>query len=180
MTLLVLDATEGVSQQDKRLMDLLDERKTPFMVLLNKVDLVPAESVKQLRKNISEMLAFCQHVPLLTVSALKRRGLGKILPLARQIHEECQVRVPTGQLNRAMETVLDRHQPPVVKRVRAKFFYLTQAETAPPTFVFFVSDADRVPESYTRYLERSLRKLFGIAHAPMRVRLRSSHKKKNG
>lgn len=180
VTLLVLDATEGVSQQDKRLMDLLDERKTPFMVVLNKVDLVPAESVKQLRKNITEMLAFCPHVPLLTVSALKRRGLGKILPLARQIHEECRVRVPTGQLNRAMETVLDRHQPPVVKRVRAKFFYLTQAETEPPTFVFFVSDAERVPESYTRYLERSLRKLFGIAHAPMRVRLRSSHKKKNG
>ena len=93
------------------------------------------------------------------------------------IHEECGVRVPTGQLNRAMEDVLARHQPPVVKRVRAKFFYLTQAETQPPTFVFFVSDAERVPESYARYLERSLRKIFGISHAPMRIRLRSSHKK---
>ena len=178
VTLLVLDAAEGVSQQDKRLMDLLHERKTPFMVLVNKIDLAPASALKQLQKNIAELLAFCPHVPVLLVSALERRGLNKILPTARQIHQECQVRVPTGQLNRAMETVLDRHQPPVVKRVRAKFYYLTQAETAPPTFVFFVSDADRVPETYVRYLERALRKLFAIKHAPMRVHLRSSHKKK--
>lgn len=178
VTLLVLDATAGVSQQDKRLMDLLDERKTPFMVLINKSDLVPPESLKQLQKNVSELLAFCSHIPVLLVSALKERGLKKILPLARQIHEECQMRVGTGMLNRAMESVLEKHQPPVVKRVRAKFYYLTQAETAPPTFVFFVSDADRVPESYERYLERALRKHFKIAHAPMRIRMRSTHKKK--
>ena len=177
VTLLTLDATEQVSQQDKRLMDLLDNRKNPFMVLINKCDLVPAGALRQLEKNVRGMLAFCGHVPILPVSALTGRGLEKILPLARTIHEECGVRVPTGQLNRAMEDVLARHQPPVVKRVRAKFFYLTQAETQPPTFVFFVSDAERVPESYARYLERSLRKIFGISHAPMRIRLRSSHKK---
>ncbi|WP_297670174.1 ribosome biogenesis GTPase Der [uncultured Desulfovibrio sp.] len=177
VTLLTLDAAEGVSQQDKRLMDMLNTRKTPFMVLVNKCDLVPRASLDQLKKNVAEMLAFCSHVPVLTVSALTGAGLKKILPLARQIHEECAVRVPTGQLNRAMEEVLARHQPPVVKRVRAKFFYLTQAETEPPTFVCFVSDADRVPESYARYLERSLRSIFGIRHAPMRLHLRSSHKK---
>ncbi len=178
ITLLVIDSTEGVSLQDKRLMDLLHERKTPFMVLVNKVDLVPQGSLKQLQKNIKEMLAFCTHVPVLYVSALKSSGLAKILPMAKKIHEECQVRIPTGQLNRAMETVLTRHQPPVIKRVRAKFYYLTQAEIAPPTFVFFVNDAERVSESYARYLERSLRKYFNIMHAPMRVHLRSSHKKK--
>ena len=100
------------------------------------------------------------------------------MPLAQKIHDECSVRISTGKLNRAMEEVLTRHQPPVVKRVRAKFFYLTQAESEPPTFVFFVSDAERVPESYTRYLERALRKIFEITHAPMRLHLRSSHKKK--
>ncbi|MBQ4566840.1 MAG: ribosome biogenesis GTPase Der [Desulfovibrio sp.] len=177
VTLLVLDATEGVSQQDKRLMDMLDTRKIPFMVLINKCDLVPPRALDQLRQNVGNSLAFCRHVPILTVSALKRSGLRKILPLATQIHAECQIRIPTGQLNRAMETALTRHQPPVVKRVRAKFFYLTQAETAPPTFVFFVSDAERVPESYARYLERALRHLFAISHAPVRLHLRSSHAK---
>lgn len=178
VTLLTLDAAEGVSQQDKRLMALLDTRKIPFIVLLNKCDLAPAGALERLRRNVTQMLSFCPHVPLLTVSARSGAGLGKILPLARRIHEECALRVPTGQLNRAMEEVLARHQPPVVKRVRAKFFYLTQAETEPPTFVCFVNDADRVPESYVRYLERSLRGLFGITHAPMRLHLRSSHAKK--
>ena len=93
--------------------------------------------------------------------------------------QECNTRIGTGALNRAMEEVLTKHQPPVVKRSRPKFFYLTQAEVAPPTFVFFVSDADRVSETYARYLDRSLRKIFRIEHAPIRVRLRSSHKKKS-
>lgn len=179
VTLLTLDAAEGVSQQDKRLMDMCNTRKIPFMVLINKCDLAPREAVAQLKKNVTEILSFCPHVPILPVSAVTGKDLKKILPLARKIHEECSIRIPTGQLNRAMEEVLTRHQPPVVKRVRAKFFYLTQAEIEPPTFVFFVSDAERVPESYVRYLERALRRIFGISHAPMRVHLRSSHKKKN-
>ncbi|GHU90785.1 GTPase Der [Deltaproteobacteria bacterium] len=177
VTLLVLDAAEGVSQQDKRLMDLLNTRKTPFLVLINKCDLAPREALKQLAKNVRAMLTFCTHVPVLPVSAATGHNLNKILPLACKIHEECRVRISTGRLNRAMEEVLSLHQPPVVKRARAKFFYLTQAETAPPTFVFFVSNAECVPENYLRYLERALRKVFGISHAPMRLRLRSSHKK---
>lgn len=179
VTLLTLDATAGVSQQDKRLIDLLNTHKTPFLVLLNKCDLIPRDELARVKKEVTEILSFCAHVPQLAVSAVTGANLKKILPLAQKIQEECATRIPTGQLNRAMEEVLARHQPPVVKQARAKFFYLTQAETEPPTFVFFVSDAERVPESYTRYLERALRKIFGIAHAPMRLHFRSSHKKKN-
>ncbi|GFH62796.1 MAG: GTPase EngA [Candidatus Desulfovibrio kirbyi] len=180
ITLLVLDAAEGVGQQDKRLMDILDTRKTPFFILLNKCDLAPQKSLAQLRQTVRDMLTFCAHVPVMPVSAMTGRGINKILSLAKKIHEECQVRISTGRLNRAMEEVLTRHQPPVVKQARAKFFYMTQAETAPPTFVFFVSDSERVPENYVRYLERALRKLFALRYAPMRIRLRSSHQKKHG
>lgn len=178
VTLYVIDALEGVTAQDKRLIDLLDERKTPFMILVNKMDLIGRKERTALEKSFREVLQFCPHVPVLMVSAMRKQGLEQVIPMAAQIREECNVRIGTGALNRAMEEVLARHQPPVVKRVRPKFFYLTQAEIAPPTFVFFVSDADRVSETYARYLERSLRKIFRIEHAPMRVRLRSSHKKK--
>ena len=178
VTLLVLDASEGLTQQDKRLIDLLSERKTPFMVLVNKADLMQADKRKQAEKMYKEALVFCPHVPLLFVSAKSKHNLKKIVPLARDIRQECTVRVPTSKLNRAMTQVLDTHQPPIVKGVRAKFFYLTQAESLPPTFVFFVSNADRVLASYARYLEKSLRKIFEIHHAPMRVHFRSSHKKK--
>ena len=179
VTLLVIDAVGGLATQDKRLLALLDERKTPFMVLVNKIDLLKGKEGEAAKLEIKEALAFSRHVPVLYVSARTGRGLEQILPLAREIYSECSVRVPTGQLNRAMQQVIDKKQPPVVKRVRPKFFYLTQAEVAPPTFVFFVSDADRIKEPYARYLEKSLRKLFGIKHAPVRVHFRSSHSKRN-
>lgn len=178
VTLYVIDALEGVTSQDKRLIDLLDERKTPFLILVNKIDLVNAKQRAALHDAFREVLQFCPHVPVLMVSAMRGLGLDRIVPLAARIREECQTRIGTGTLNRALEEVLAAHQPPVVKRVRPRFFYLTQAEVAPPTFVFFVSDADRVSETYARYLERSLRRRFGILHAPMRVRLRSSHGKR--
>ena len=176
-TLLVLDAVEGITSQDKRLIELLDERKTPFMVLVNKMDLVPAKAREDGKRNFRDLLNFCQHVPLLFVSAKTGYELRSIVPLAARIRRECSVRIPTGQLNRAMEEVITRHQPPVVRRVRPKFYYMTQAESQPPTFVLFVNDADRIQAPYAKYIEKSLRRLFGIEHAPMRVHFRSSHKK---
>lgn len=178
VSLMVIDSTEGLTQQDKRLIDLLDERKTPFIVIVNKFDLVPLNKRKELKQIFKEALSMCAHIPLIFTSALKREGLRTILPVAHQVFEECHVRIGTGVLNRSLEAVLEKHQPPVVKRVRAKFYYMTQAESAPPTFVFFVNDADRVTTPYKRYLEKALRKLFKIEHAPMRMNFRSSHRKK--
>ncbi len=178
VTLLALDAEEGISQQDKRLMDLLATRKTPFCILINKSDLVPSDKLGQLRKAAQNALAFFSYAPILLVSAQKGTNLDKILPLAARIHEECKKRIGTGQLNRAVKEALGKHQPPLVSGKRAKFFYLTQAEAEPPTFVFFVNDAGLVPAAYARYLEKSLRRIFGIEHAPMRLHFRSSHKKK--
>lgn len=178
VTFLLLDAAEGLASQDKRLIELLDERKTPFIIIVNKVDLIPAKARAELMKTLQEELSFCPHVPLAAASARTGEGLGKLIPLAERIYAECGTRVSTGLLNRAMEETLSKHQAPVVRRVRPKFFYLTQAESDPPTFVCFVNDADRVTESYARYLERSLRRIFGIRHAPMRLHLRSSHAKR--
>ncbi len=177
VTLLVFDVLESPTTQDKRLLALLDERKTPFLVLLNKMDMVPkAEAAKALRE-VREALAFCKHVPLICVSAHSGEGLKQILPMAERIYREGSKRVPTGQLNRAFTEVLDRNEPPIVRGARPKFFYLTQAESEPPTFVFFVSDAERIKDTYARYLEKSLRAMFDIKHAPIRVHFRSSHKK---
>ena len=177
VTLLVFDVLESPTTQDKRLLALLDERKIPFMVLLNKMDLVPKAQAEKALRDVREALSFCRHVPLVRVSAHSGEGLKQILPLARRIYKECSTRIPTGQLNRAVTEVIDRNQPPIVRNARPKFFYLTQAESDPPTFVFFVSDAERIKDSYARYLEKSLRGMFEIKHAPVRVHFRSSHKK---
>jgi len=179
VTFLLLDASEGLTAQDKRLAELLDERKTPFLIALNKIDLIPEKKRADMLKDIKEELGFCGHIPVVPTSAVSGEGMARLIPLAERIYAECGTRVSTGLLNRAMEETLARHQAPVVRRVRPKFFYLTQAESEPPTFVCFVNDAERVADSYVRYLEKSLRKMFGIRHAPMRLHLRSSHAKKD-
>ncbi|MDR2668996.1 MAG: ribosome biogenesis GTPase Der [Desulfovibrio sp.] len=180
VTLLVLDAAQGLTRQDKRLVELLNERKTPFMLLANKTDLFKGEARRDSEKELQDALAFIPHVPLLFISAATGRNLDKIVPLALELRRECSLRIGTGLLNRAMAQVLERQRPPGVKGGRAKFFYLTQAEKDPPTFVFFVNDAALVRPAYARSLEKSLRALFGIRHAPMRVNFRSSHARKNG
>lgn len=179
VTLYLVDATEGITAQDKRLLDLLNTRKIPFILLINKTDLISKKQLGLLSKSFKETLQFCKHIPILMVSAVKSSGLEKIIPMAEQVYLECSTRISTGMLNRAMEEILTRHQPPVIHRIRPKFFYLTQAETSPPTFVFFVNDAKKISETYIRYLERSIRKIFNLHYAPMRIRLRSSHKKHN-
>jgi GTP-binding protein len=178
VTLLVLDAAQGLTRQDKRLVELLNERKTPFMLLANKTDLFKGDARRDNEKELQEALAFIPHIPLLFISAESGRNLDKIVPLALELRRECALRIGTGLLNRAMAQVLERHRPPGVKGGRAKFFYLTQAEKDPPTFVFFVNDADLVRPAYARSLEKALRALFGIRHAPMRVNFRSSHARK--
>lgn len=174
VTFFVIDATQGVTTQDKKLISYLDREKTAFIVLINKMDLVPRTARKQAEKNFRDALRLCPHVPVKFVSALTGRGLGGLLRLAERLYASCGVRVSTGLLNRVMAEALGRHQPPVVKRRRAKFYYLTQADTYPPTFVFFVNDPDRVLPSYARYLENQLRKLAGIQYAPIRVHFRQS------
>lgn len=175
VTILVLDALAGLAAQDKRLIALLDERKTPFIVAVNKMDLVQGKEKIATRKIYEDALSFCKHVPLLFVSAKSGTGLNKLLPMALDLFLEAGSRVPTGQLNRVMTEIIQKHQAPYVKGRRARFYYMTQAGTHPPTFVFFVNDPERVHQSYSRYLENGLRRVFGLQHTPIRVRFRGAH-----
>lgn len=175
VAVLVIDAVGGVAQQDKKLISYMDKEKIAFLVFLNKMDLVPAEARKKLVKDLESALAICPHVPKINGSALNGYNVDKILTMAQSIHEEAGMRISTGVLNRAMGEALRRHQAPVVKRRRAKFYYMTQTAVHPPTFVFFVNDPERVKDSYAKYLENQLRKLLGLPHAPLKILFRPSH-----
>ncbi|WP_285907034.1 ribosome biogenesis GTPase Der [Pseudodesulfovibrio pelocollis] len=178
VTILVIDITLGVGRQDKRLIEFLSKEKTPFMVVVNKADLIPRGETKRALEAFREELRIIPHVPLIMTSANKGVGIGKIIPVAETLRRECEIRIGTGILNRALAQVVEKLQPPVVKRRRPKFFYVTQADEAVPTFVFFCNDHTLVKESYARYLENQFRKLLGINSAPVDVVFRSSHDKK--
>ncbi len=175
VSLLVLDGVDGLARQDKRLLEFLENEKVPFAVVVNKMDLVAPAQVKALKEDYKETLRFSPHVPVLYTSALDRTGLKSILPLAEAMWKETNERIPTAKLNKAMAEVLERHEPPLVKGRRAKFYYMTQASVAPQTFVLFVNDPDRVKPSYAKYLENGLRKMFGIRYTPISVVFRPSH-----
>ncbi|WP_243312337.1 ribosome biogenesis GTPase Der [Fundidesulfovibrio agrisoli] len=175
VTILVIDGPGGLAMQDKRLIAYLDKEKIPFLIVINKVDLLDAKGLAELKQDVSEELRICHHVPVIYISALTGRNLRDILPTAQAIREECDIRVGTGALNRLLRDALGKHQPPLVKGRRPKFYYLTQTDTAPPTFVFFVNDPERIKDSYSRFLENQLRKIFGIRRAPVKLYFRGSH-----
>jgi len=172
VVLLVLDALEGVLAQDKKLLSFLDREKTPFIVVVNKIDLIPRSKIAQLKEYFKQELRFCSHAPIVYTSTISKAGLGSLLPLAENLWAECQKRVTTGLLNRLIKEATYRHQPPLIKGKRAKFYYLTQAGVCPPEFVFFVNNKELVKPTYVRYLERQIRKLFGLNMAPIRMYFR--------
>lgn len=178
VTILTIDITLGVGRQDKRLIEFLAKEKTPFIVVVNKADLIPRNENNRALEAFREELRVIPHVPIVMTSAHKGVGIGKLLPIAEKLREECNIRVGTGILNRSLAAVVEKLQPPVVKRKRPKFFYVTQADEPIPTFVFFCNDHTIVKASYIRYLENQFRKMLGIKSAPVNIVFRSSHDKK--
>ena len=175
ITLLVLDAVEGLTGQDKKLFSFLDREKTPLIAVINKTDLIPRNELNALKKQFKDELSFAGHVPLVFTSTMTRAGLGGLLPLAERTWDQCQTRISTGQLNRILGEATQKHQPAIVNRRRAKFFYVTQSDVAPPTFVFFVNDPELVKPAYSRYLENQIRKRFNLNMTPLQLYFRSSH-----
>ncbi|NLY40847.1 MAG: ribosome biogenesis GTPase Der, partial [Desulfovibrionales bacterium] len=146
------------------------------IILVNKTDLLSKEDVQAAKKGLTEQVAFCGHVPVLFSSTVSMAGLGGLLPLVEKLWAQCAQRVSTGELNRLVRLITERHQPPVVGGRRGKIYYMTQADSKPPTFVFFVNDDKLFQGSYIRYLENQLRKVFGMDKTPIRMVFRSSHK----
>ena len=122
---------------------------------------MPRKETNQALEAFRNELRIIPHVPMVMTSAHKGVGIGKLLPMAEAMRKECEIRIGTGLLNRSLQAVLEKQQPPVVKRRRPKFFYVTQADEDIPTFVFFCNDHTLVKTSYARYLENQFRKMLG-------------------
>ncbi|MFP4049010.1 MAG: ribosome biogenesis GTPase Der [Desulfovermiculus sp.] len=174
VTVLVLDAAQALSAQDKKLLAFLDQEKTPLIVALNKIDLIPRPQRPKVKAYFEQELTFCPHVPVISTSSVTRAGLGGLLPLAEKLWAECGHRVSTGELNRVLQEVTSRHQAPVVKGRRAKFYYMTQTDVHPPTFVFFMNDRNLLKSNYAKYLEKQIRKRFKMGMAPLNLVFRTS------
>jgi len=180
VVLLLLDAVEGVTAQDAHIAGYIYEQAKSTIVLVNKWDLVEKDSSTQSQYEayIRRELKFMPFVPVLFVSALTGQRVGQILPLALRVNEQRQQRLSTEQINAILREATARHSPPSKYGKKLRFYYGTQVEINPPTFVFFVNDERLVHFSYERYLENQIRQYYKYEGSPLRLIFRG-HKEKD-
>ena len=171
ISLLLLDAVEGVTEQDLHIAGYVQERFRGCVLGINKWDAVDKDPkfVKNFKMEIRERFRFLPHAPLLTFSALNGKRVNNILPTIREVFEQYNRRVTTGIVNRALEQTVQKHEPPMVAGRRLKFFYATQSSVRPPTFVLFCNRPDAIHFSYERYLTNQFREAFGLTKTPIRM-----------
>ena len=171
VALVLIDAAEGITEQDERIVGLAHEEGKGIIIVLNKWDLVPdkEEAFKRITTEVQQRLKFADYAPVITISAVTRQRVTKVFEEIDKVIVEREKRVPTAELNRVFETLAAGHEPPLYRARRVKYFYITQVGVKPPTFVVFVNYPEGVHFSYIRYIENNLRRAFGFRGSPVRI-----------
>lgn len=174
VVLIMLDATEGVSEQDQRIAGYAHEAGKANIIVVNKWDLVEKDghTMNKFDKDIREDLKFLAYAPIMYVSALTKKRIFKVLELVDFVVEQHNRRINTAELNRVVNEAMMLNPLPGGGGKKVKIYYATQVRTAPPTFVFFANQPDAVHFSYLRYLENVLRQNFGFEGSPIRLLVR--------
>lgn len=170
----VQDFGHGIEKQDLQIAAHVEAEGRGLVIAVNKWDIVedPSKQRRLVRESLERSLAQLHDVPLVTMSALEGTNLDRLMQEVLAVDEKWNKRVATARLNRWLEGALEANPPPMVKGRRIKIRYMTQARTRPPTFALFASQAERLPDTYIRYLANGLRKTFGFAGVPLRLHVR--------
>ncbi|MBQ2754157.1 MAG: ribosome biogenesis GTPase Der [Clostridia bacterium] len=178
VAVLMIDATDGVTEQDTKIAGYIHENGKACLVAVNKWDLIEKETntMDNFRKEVQEKLGFMLYAPILFVSAKTGQRLSKIFELAKYIDNQSSMRISTGMLNDVINDATARVQPPSDKGKRLKIYYLTQTGIKPPSFVLFVNDKKLAHFSYIRYIENQLRNTFGFEGSAIKFVLREKDK----
>ncbi len=175
VVLIVVDASEELSEQDVKIAGYVHEEGKPSVLIVNKWDLIEKDThtMERFKKAMQVDLAFMSYVPFLFLSAKSGQRVGRILDEANAVYAQSVRRVPTGALNDVLGEAVSVTEPPALSGKRLKLYYATQVSVQPPTFVIFVNDEALLHFSYRRYLENYFRKAFGFAGTPIRLLFRN-------
>lgn len=178
---IMIDATEGFTEQDSKVAGIAHEMGKGCIIAVNKWDAVEKDgkTMDQQRKKLMKDFAFMSYAPIIFISAKEKIRLDRLFELIKFVDTQNAMRISTGKLNDVLADATARVQPPTDKGRRLKIYYMTQASTRPPTFVCFVNDVELFHYSYRRYLDNQIREVFGLEGTPTRmvVRERESNKK---
>jgi len=174
VVIVMLDAREGVTEQDTKIAGLAHERGKACIIAANKWDITEKDhrTMDTLRKSIMDGLSYMTYAPVVFISAKTGQRVDRLFELIKYVHEQNAMRISTGVLNDVLADATAKVQPPTDKGRRLKLYYITQASVKPPTFVVFVNRADLFHFSYQRYLENRIRAAFGLEGTPVRLIIR--------
>jgi GTP-binding protein len=172
--LLLIDATEGITDQDEKIAGIAHEAGKATIIVVNKWDLVEKDnnSVKEFTDKIRTSLAYMPYAPILFISAKTGQRLPKLFEFINYVNEQAALRISTGMLNDVLSEAITRVPPPTDRGRRLKIYYMTQVDVRPPTFVIFCNEAELFHFSYQRYLENKIREVFGFNGTPIRFIIR--------
>ena len=180
VALLVIDAQEKISEQDKRISSIITESGKGIIVAVNKWDLIEdkkANTINKFQKNLESDIPFLSYAPKIFISALTKQRLNQIFEEGINIYNQACKRISTGLLNNVINEAYALNPPTSFKGKRLKIYYTTQVGIQPPTFVFFVNNAELLKDNYKRYLENKLREAFGFYGTPIRLSVRERKEK---
>ena len=172
--LLMVDANEGVTDQDEMIAGIAHEAGKASIICINKWDSIDKDNTttNEFTKKVYDSLSYMTYAPLMFISAKTGQRVDKLFEQINYVHNQTNMRVSTGMLNDVLADAVARVQPPSDKGRRLKIYYMTQTQVAPPTFVIFCNDAELFHFSYQRYLENCLRQTFGFKGTPIRLIIR--------
>ncbi len=175
ITVLVVDVTEEISDQDLKIMSFILEQNKPSVVVLNKWDLVEKETntMQNFEKRIASELSFMPYFKSVYLSALTGKRTEKLMPTILQVLENANRKVSAGVLNDVLQDAFAINAPSYKGNKKLRIFYATQTGVVPPTFVLFVNDTKLISDNYLRYLENNIRKAFNFEGTPIRINLKS-------
>ena len=179
VAVLVIDATEGITDQDAKIAGIAHERGKGMIIAVNKWDAIEKndKTMKKFTEDVREKLSYMPYAELLFISAETGQRLPKLFEMIDMVIENHSLRVATGVLNEIMAEAVALNQPPSDKGKRLRLYYITQVSVKPPTFVIFVNDKELMHFSYTRYIENKIREAFGFKGTPLKFIIRERKEK---
>jgi GTP-binding protein len=179
VVLMVIDAVEGVTEQDAKIAGIAHERGKGIIIVVNKWDAIEKndKTIYEYTKNVKEVLAYMPYAEIIFISALTGQRMNKMFELIEVVIQNQNLRVGTGVLNEILTEATAMQQPPSDKGKRLKIYYITQVSVKPPTFVIFVNDKELMHFSYTRYIENKIRDAFGFKGTSLKFIVRERKEK---
>ena len=180
--LILIDANDGVTEQDTKIAGLVHEAGKAAVIVVNKWDAVAdkeTNTMRDMENDVRQGLSYMLYAPVVFLSALTGQRVDRLFQVIQDVHEQNTKRITTGALNSVLADATARVQPPTDKGRRLKIYYMTQASTKPPHFVIFCNDARLFHFSYQRYLENQIREVFGLQGTPIRITIRQKGDKED-